>query len=91
MAELSAHAEFDLRRMEAQFIANNARELDLTKHISLALTQPLMLVGLLQTGSCTINLDETLFDFDHPGHYFRRLRSVALTIPCQRRKLLHPN
>lgn len=73
---------FDLRRMEAQFIANNTRELELTKHISLALTQPMALVQLLQTGTCQIQLDETLYDFDHPGDYFRRLRSVALTIPC---------
>jgi hypothetical protein len=27
-------------------------------------------------------LDETLFDSDYPGHYFRRLRLVALTVPC---------
>jgi hypothetical protein len=73
---------FDLRRMDSQFTANNTRELELTKHVSLALTQPQALVQLLQTGSCTIALDETLFDFDHPGQYFRRLRSVAVTIPC---------
>jgi hypothetical protein len=73
---------FDLRRMEAQYLANNVRELELIKHVSLALTQPLALVQLLQTGNCSIALDETLFDFDHPGQYFRRLRSVALTIPC---------
>ena len=73
---------FDLRRMEAQYLANNLRELELTKHVSLALTQPLRLVQLLETGSCAIVLDETAFDSDQPGHYFRRLRSVALTIPC---------
>jgi hypothetical protein len=73
---------FDLRRMEAQFIANNQRELELTKSISLALTEPLALQQLLQTGSCNITLDETLFDHDYPGKYFRRVRSVALTIPC---------
>jgi len=73
---------FDLRRMEAQYLANNLRELELTKHISLALTQPLALVTLLQSGSCSINLDESVFDADHPGQYFRRLRSVAVTIPC---------
>jgi hypothetical protein len=73
---------FDLRRMDAQYLANNVRELELTKHVSLALTHPMQLVLLLQTGSCTIPLDETLFDRDHPGLYFRRLRSVALTIPC---------
>src|SRR4029077_18142778 len=73
---------FDLRRMEAQYLANNLREQELTKHVSLALTQPAALVQLLQTGSCSITLDESLFDRDHPGQYFRRLRSVALTIPC---------
>ena len=73
---------FDLRRMEAQYVANNSRELELTKHISLALTSPVQLVMLRETGQCTIRLDEALFDYDHPGQYFRRLRSVAVTIPC---------
>jgi hypothetical protein len=73
---------FDLRRMEAQYLAGNLRELELTKHVSLALTQPSALVQLLQTGSCSIALDEALFDRDYPGQYFRRIRSVALTIPC---------
>jgi hypothetical protein len=68
--------------MESQYLANNLRELELTKHVSLALTQPSALVLLLQTGACNITLDETLFDSDHPGQYFRRLRSVAVTIPC---------
>ncbi|HXT80553.1 MAG TPA: neuraminidase-like domain-containing protein [Acetobacteraceae bacterium] len=73
---------FDLRRMEAQYLASNLRELELTKHVSLVLTQPDALLQLLETGSCSITLDESLFDRDHPGQYFRRLRSVALTIPC---------
>jgi hypothetical protein len=73
---------FDLRRMEAQYLAGNSRELELTKHISLALSAPLALVMLRETGQCTIALDELLFDSDYPGHYFRRLRSVAVTIPC---------
>ena len=68
--------------MEAQYLANNLREQELTKHVSLALTQPMALVQLLQPGNCSITLDESLFDRDHPGHYFRRLRSVAVTIPC---------
>jgi hypothetical protein len=73
---------FDLRRMEAQYLAQNSRELELTKHISLALTQPTALVMLREAGFCQIYLDEPLFDADHPGHYFRRLRSVAVTVPC---------
>lgn len=73
---------FDLRRMEAQYLAENTREFEITKHISLALASPLQLVVLRETGQCTVSLDETLFDSDYPGHYFRRLRAVALTIPC---------
>ena len=73
---------FALRRMEAQYVAENTRELELTKHISLALTNPLALVLLRETGNCIISLDEVLFDRDQPGQYFRRLRCVEITIPC---------
>ena len=73
---------FDLRRMESQYLAQNTRELELTKHVSLAMTQPLALVQLIETGTCHIKLDESLFDADHPGHYFRRLRNVSVTVPC---------
>jgi hypothetical protein len=73
---------FDLRRMEASYLDANARELELTKHISVSLTQPASLVALRETGSCSLDLGEDLFDRDHPGHYFRRIRSVALSIPC---------
>ena len=73
---------FDLRRMEAAYVNENVRELELTKHISLALTDPMALVQLRETGTCTIYLDEPLFERDNPGQYFRRLRSVAMTLPC---------
>jgi hypothetical protein len=35
-----------------------------------------------ENGTCVIELPESLFDADYPGHYMRRLRSVSLTIPC---------
>jgi hypothetical protein len=73
---------FDLRRMEAQYLAGNSRELELTKRISLALTSPLAFVMLRETGQCQIALNEILYEYDHPGQYFRRLRSVALTFAC---------
>ena len=73
---------FDLRRMQSRYLEANTREIELVKNVSLALTQPVALVQLLQTGTCDIALDEALFDRDHPGHFFRRLRSVALTVPC---------
>ena len=36
----------------------------------------------MKRGTCQIALDEALFEYDHPGQYFRRLRSVAITVPC---------
>ncbi len=74
---------FDLRRMEAAYLAQNVRELELTKTISLAITQPEALVTLLQTGSCMFTLDEALFDADHPGQYFRRLRAQWHSCRCR--------
>jgi hypothetical protein len=73
---------FDLRRMEAQYLAANSRELEVSTNVSLALKNPTALVMLRETGTCQIVLDESLFDADKPGQYFRRLRSVAITIPC---------
>jgi hypothetical protein len=37
---------------------------------------------LKATGRCEIELPEWLFDQDYPGQYMRRIKSVALTLPC---------
>jgi hypothetical protein len=73
---------FDLKRMEVAYQDLNRRELELTKHISLAQVDPLALVRLRRTGRCVVTFPEALFDLDGPGHYFRRIRSVAVSIPC---------
>ena len=72
----------DLRRLEAEYINQNRREFEITKHISLAQMSPLTLVMLKETGKCTIALPEWLFDMDYPGHYMRRIKNVSLSIPC---------
>lgn len=72
----------DLRRMDAAWLDLNRRRLEITKHISLAQVAPLALIQLKQQGECAITLPEWLFDLDHPGHYRRRLRAVAVSIPC---------
>ncbi|WP_225826711.1 neuraminidase-like domain-containing protein [Streptomyces naphthomycinicus] len=72
----------DLHRMDAAYLENNARELELTKRISLAQLDPTALLRLKESGTCFVSLPEALFDLDTPGHYFRRIRSVALTVPC---------
>src|SRR5213078_2235138 len=43
---------------------------------------PLAIVMLRETGRCTVELPEEIFDLDYPGHYFRRIKSVSLTLPC---------
>jgi hypothetical protein len=72
----------DLRRMESAYFANNTRELELTKHVSLAQVMPLSLLALRDTGQCTIQLPEWLYDMDFPGHYRRRIKSMAMTVPA---------
>ncbi|HRI90395.1 MAG TPA: insecticidal toxin protein [Accumulibacter sp.] len=72
----------DIKRMEMAYHEQNQREYELTKHVSLLQADPRALVDLRSTGSCTFQLPESLFDLDGPGHYFRRLKSVSLSIPC---------
>ncbi|WP_316753710.1 neuraminidase-like domain-containing protein [Pedobacter gandavensis] len=74
--------QHDLRRMEISYLEENKRQLELTKHISLVLLDPQALLSLIDTGICQFYIHEELFDFDFPGHYFRRLKSVSITIPC---------
>jgi len=73
---------FDLKRMEMAYHELNQREYELTKHVSLLQIAPMALMQLRMTGTCNIVLPEELFDIDGPGHYFRRIKTVALSIPC---------
>ncbi len=72
----------DVKRLEFAFLDQNRREHEITKLVSLSLLDPLALLKLRETGTCFVDLPESLFDVDYPGHYMRRLRSVSLTIPC---------
>lgn len=72
---------FDIKAMEMAYHDFNQREYELTKHVSLLQVAPLSLVQLRATGTCMFTVPEELFDMDG-GHYFRRIKSVALSIPC---------
>lgn len=74
--------QYDLRRLDTAYIDQNRREFELTKHVSLALTNPTALLQLKENGWCFFDLPEELFDLDYQGHYFRRIKSVSLSIPC---------
>jgi hypothetical protein len=72
----------DIRRMELAYLDLNRREYELTQRVSLLQIAPWALIQLRATGRCTFSVPEELFDLNTPGHYFRRLRSVAVSIPC---------
>lgn len=73
---------YDLKRMELDYLDQHRREYEITKHVSLAILNPVALVRLKETGQCIVDVPEALFDLDYPGHYMRRIKSVSLTIPC---------
>lgn len=72
----------DIKRLEVEYLNRNIRELEITKHISLRQLDPLALMQLRKDCSCDFNMPEVLFDLDFPGHYFRRIKSVSVSVPC---------
>ncbi|HEY1212383.1 MAG TPA: hypothetical protein VGE93_02000, partial [Bryobacteraceae bacterium] len=70
-----------LRQMETDYLNGDVREYELTRSISLAQLDPVALMQLRSRKSCYINIPEELFDLDYPGHYFRRIKHVSVTLP----------
>jgi hypothetical protein len=70
-----------LKQMEADYYSLNIREYELTRQISLAQLDPAALLQLKSHKTCFVNIPEELFDLDYPGHYFRRIKHVAITLP----------
>jgi len=73
---------FDLKQMELAYLEQNTREFEITTHISLAEWFPVQLIDFRRDGKCDFALPEALFDLDCPGLSHRRIRSVALSLPC---------
>jgi hypothetical protein len=73
----------DVKRMELAYHERNRREYELSSHLSLRQLNPVALLTLRATGACEFAVPEEMLDLvSAPGHYFRRLRTVALSIPC---------
>jgi Tc toxin complex TcA C-terminal TcB-binding domain len=72
----------DLKRLEMAYHENNKREYELTKHVSVQKLDPMALLKLKATGSCEIEIPEWLYDLDSPGQFNRRIKTVAISIPC---------
>jgi hypothetical protein len=71
-----------LRHMEKTYLDENVREHELTKHFSLRLHFPIAFLRLRATGCCEIDIRESMFDLNQPGHFMRRIRNLSVTIPC---------
>lgn len=71
-----------LDQMEAAYVTNGVRLLEIEKTLSLALLDPNALLKLRTTGKCNFVLDERLFDYDFPGHYARKIKTVSLSVPA---------
>jgi hypothetical protein len=79
---LSGEALFlDIKRLEMAYHDSNKREIELLRHVSLRQLDPMALLTLRITGSCTVTVPEWLYDRDCPGLYMRRIKTVALSIP----------
>jgi hypothetical protein len=71
-----------LKQMEEAYNETRGYDFEVTKFVSLRQTSPISLLQLADAGRCKFTLPEVLFDMDFPGHYFRKIKSVSITIPC---------
>ncbi|KAK0907467.1 hypothetical protein LTR91_021991 [Friedmanniomyces endolithicus] len=71
-----------LKQLESAALDDKGYTFEVTKSVSLRQLDALQLLRLRELGTCDIEIPETLFDMDFPGHYMRRIRSVSVTIPC---------
>ncbi|UKZ49280.1 hypothetical protein TrVGV298_003525 [Trichoderma virens] len=71
-----------LKRLETAYMEHRFHDFEIVKNISLRQIRPWALLTLRETGTAEFDLPEVLFDFDFPGHYSRRIKSVGMTIPC---------
>jgi hypothetical protein len=71
-------------QMEKSHLAQDSRFLEIEKTISMSRTFPGSLLLLMAKGACEFRLSEEIFDRDYPGHYFRVIKTVELTVVTSR-------
>ena len=82
---------FDIQRLDSAWLERDKRYLELTKSISLRTHFPLEFLKLKAKGACEIDIAESLFDADHPGHYFRRIKTASMNVIVGEKQLKHAN
>jgi hypothetical protein len=71
-----------LRKLELAYAEQRGHDFELTKNISLRQIQPMELQKLRENGLAEFSFPEALFDFDFPGHFNRRIKSIGVSVPC---------
>ena len=74
--------QLDLERMEATYMQQNERRLEIQKIISLAALDLAAFTNLKDNGECIFDITELDFDYDYPGHYCRQIKSMTLSFPA---------
>lgn len=93
-----AELRLDLLRLESEVLQHHEHHLQVRKTVSLrelislglvfdkggapVATWELLQEQLAKEGEAAFTLAETLFNRDYPGHYLRRLHSIAVTLPA---------
>ncbi|NJR62513.1 MAG: hypothetical protein HC769_29135 [Cyanobacteria bacterium CRU_2_1] len=72
--------QLDLMRLEKYAIDQDSRYQEIEKIISMRSALPEAFTMLRDTGNCLFKLTEQMFDQDYPGHFFRVIKSIAITI-----------
>jgi len=79
----------ELNQLEKAYLDDNKRLFEIEKAIPLSRLEPLTnihfgsaLIELKNTGETEFELSETLFDWDFPGHYNRKIKSIMISIPA---------
>lgn len=71
-----------LNRLDDAYRSSDTRRLEVERVVSLALIAPDQLLALKTTGNCTFSLSESLFDYDYPGQYARKIKTISISIPA---------
>jgi len=71
-----------LEQLEAAYVQNNTRQLEVSQSLSLMRLDPRALLNLKESGTCEFSVPELLLDLAYPGQYKRVIRSARLSIPA---------
>ncbi|MDJ0579960.1 hypothetical protein [Crocosphaera sp.] len=74
--------QLSLQRMENAFMRQNKRKFEIVKMVSLKADYPKEFENLVNTGTCTFQLEQKYFDADYPNHTFRQIKTIALSFPA---------